>query len=224
MFDAIAPTYDALNHALSLGIDKRWRAKAIASLRPFSPKQILDVATGTGDLAIAMQKTLSPRHITGIDLSERMMEIGRRKAARAGYASQISFEKQDCLSLTCADNSFDAVTSAFGVRNFEHIEQGIAQMYRALKPGGRLAILELSHPRRSPAKELYNLYANTIIPFAGRLFSGEGAAYRYLPASVREVPQGEAMAGILRRQGFANVAIRTFTLGICSLYTAEKTN
>lgn len=222
MFDSIAATYDALNHILSLGIDKRWRAKGIDHLRPFSPNHILDVATGTGDLAIAMHKALAPQCITGIDLSEKMMERGRRKTLRAGCAPQITFQRQDCLSLTYADNTFDAVTSAFGIRNFEHIEKGIAEMHRVLKPGGHLMILELSHPRKFPVKQLYTLYSNTIIPCLGRLFSGRGAAYRYLPASVRVVPQGEAMADILCRQGFANVGLRTFTLGICSLYTGEK--
>jgi demethylmenaquinone methyltransferase/2-methoxy-6-polyprenyl-1,4-benzoquinol methylase len=223
MFDAIAGTYDLLNHTLSLGIDKRWRAKAIAYLQPFSPARILDLATGTGDLAIGMCKALSPEHITGADISENMMKTGRRKAAKAGCAARISFERQDCLSLTYADNSFDAVTSAFGVRNFEDIEKGIAEMYRVLRPGGHLVILELSHPLQFPARQFYKLYSGTVIPLAGRLFSGEKAAYRYLPASVKVVPQGEAMAEILRRRGFRNVGVRTFTWGICSLYTGEKT-
>ncbi|MDR1918973.1 MAG: bifunctional demethylmenaquinone methyltransferase/2-methoxy-6-polyprenyl-1,4-benzoquinol methylase UbiE [Tannerellaceae bacterium] len=223
MFDAIAETYDTLNHTLSLGIDKGWRKKGIAFLRPFAPGSILDVATGTGDLALAMYETLHPRRITAIDLSEGMMEVGRRKAAEAGHAAHISFERQDCLSLTYPDHSFDAVTSAFGVRNFEHIEQGIAEMYRVLKPGGHLMILELSHPRRFPVKQLYTLYSQTVIPWLGRLYSKENAAYRYLPASVKVVPQGTVMADILRRQGFIKVGVRTFTLGICSLYTGEKT-
>jgi demethylmenaquinone methyltransferase/2-methoxy-6-polyprenyl-1,4-benzoquinol methylase len=223
MFDAIAETYDTLNHTLSLGIDKGWRKKGIAFLRPFSPGSILDVATGTGDLAIAMYETLHPRRITGIDLSEGMMEVGRRKVAEAGHSDHISFERQDCLSLTYPDHSFDAVASAFGVRNFEHIEKGIAEMYRVLKPGGHLMILELSHPRQFPVKQLYALYSKTVIPCLGRLFSKENAAYRYLPASVRVVPQGSVMAEMLRRQGFAKVGVRTFTLGICSLYTGEKT-
>jgi demethylmenaquinone methyltransferase/2-methoxy-6-polyprenyl-1,4-benzoquinol methylase len=223
MFDAIAGTYDRLNHMLSLGIDKRWRAGGIAYLKPFSPGRILDIATGTGDLAIAMHRALNPEHITAVDLSESMMAIGRRKAASSGCAARITFERQDCLALTCADNSFDAVTCAFGVRNFEQIDRGIAEMYRVLRPGGHLMILELSHPRQFPVKQLYTLYSQTVIPCIGRLFSGENAAYRYLPASVREVPQGEVMADLLRRQGFAHVEVRTFTWGICSLYTGEKT-
>jgi demethylmenaquinone methyltransferase/2-methoxy-6-polyprenyl-1,4-benzoquinol methylase len=222
MFDAIAGTYDTLNHILSLGADRKWRTKGIAWLQPFSPAHILDVATGTGDMAIAMYRTLKPKHITGIDISEGMMEAGRRKAEEAGYSDGISFEWQDCLSLSYADNSFDAVTSAFGVRNFEDIEKGIAEMHRVTKQGGHLMILELSHPRQFPMKQLYELYSKIVIPYVGRLFSRENAAYRYLPASVRAVPQGEVMAAILRRQGFGNVRVLTLTLGICSLYTGEK--
>ncbi|MDR2810472.1 MAG: bifunctional demethylmenaquinone methyltransferase/2-methoxy-6-polyprenyl-1,4-benzoquinol methylase UbiE [Tannerellaceae bacterium] len=225
MFDSIAGTYDKLNHTLSFCIDKRWRKKGIAFLKPFSPERILDIATGTGDLAVAMQKELKPKGgIVGVDLSEGMMEVGRRKAAAAGYASCISFEQQDCLSLTYADNTFDAVTSAFGVRNFDRIEEGLAEMYRVLKPGGHLMILELSSPRLFPVKQLYALYSQTFIPYIGRLLSGEKAAYHYLPASVKVVPQGEDMAELLRWQGFVNVGIRTFTGGICSLYTGEKLN
>jgi demethylmenaquinone methyltransferase/2-methoxy-6-polyprenyl-1,4-benzoquinol methylase len=222
MFDAIAGTYDKLNHTLSLGIDRRWRAKGIACLRRFSPGYILDVATGTGDLAIAMYEMLKPTHITAIDISEGMLAAGRIKAAEAGCQDGISFEMQDCLSLPYAANTFDAVTSAFGVRNFENIEKGISGMYRVLKPGGHLMILELSHPGRFPVKQLYKLYSGTVIPYVGRLFSKENSAYHYLPASVRVVPQGEVMAGILRRQGFVNVGVRSLTLGICSLYTGEK--
>jgi demethylmenaquinone methyltransferase/2-methoxy-6-polyprenyl-1,4-benzoquinol methylase len=222
MFDSIAETYDRLNHTLSFHIDKRWRRKGIAYLKPYSPANILDVATGTGDLALAMQKELQPARIVGADLSEGMMRIGRRKAAEAGFASAVSFERQDCLALTYADNTFDAVTSAFGVRNFESVEKGVAEMYRVLKPGGHLAILELSSPRRFPAKQLYTLYSQTLIPWIGRLLSGEKSAYHYLPASVEAVPQGENLAELLRWQGFVNVSVRTFTAGICSLYTGEK--
>jgi demethylmenaquinone methyltransferase/2-methoxy-6-polyprenyl-1,4-benzoquinol methylase len=223
MFDAIAGTYDALNRILSLGIDRRWRAKAIDSLKPFAPERILDLATGTGDLALALCGALQPCHVTGVDISEQMMQIAREKAAKAGCATRLSFERQDCLSLGFAGSSFDAVTSAFGVRNFEDIEKGLAEMYRVLRPGGRLMLLELSRPRRFPVKQLYGLYSRTIIPCIGRIFSGEHEAYRYLPASVGAVPQGEAMAELLRRQGFVHVEVRTFTLGICSLYTGEKT-
>ena len=220
MFDSIAETYDSLNHTLSFHIDKRWRRKAVEFLKPYSPANILDLATGTGDLALAMQKELPPARIVGADLSEGMMQVGRRKASKAGCA--VSFERQDCLALTYADNTFDAVTSAFGVRNFESIEKGVAEMRRVLKPGGLLMIVELSSPRSFPAKQLYTLYSQALIPRIGRLLSGEKSAYRYLPASIEAVPQVEDMAELLRRQGFANVSVRTFTAGICSLYTGEK--
>lgn len=222
MFDSIAETYDKLNHTLSFHTDKRWRKKGIDFLKPFSPQSILDVATGTGDLAIGMQKELKPARIVGVDLSEGMLKIGRRKAAEAGAASSVSFEQQDCLSLTYADNTFDAVASAFGVRNFDSIEKGIAEMYRVLRPGGHLMILELSSPRSFPVKQLYTFYSQTVIPWLGRLLSGEKAAYHYLPASIEFVPQGEEMAELLRWQGFVHVGVRTFTSGICSLYTGEK--
>lgn len=222
MFDSIAGTYDQLNHTLSFGFDKGWRRKGIAFLQPFSPSSILDIATGTGDLAISMYRTLKADRIVGADISEGMMEIGRKKVEDAGYADHISFEYQDCTDLTFPDNSFDAVTAAFGVRNFEDIEKGIGEMYRVLKPGGHLMILELSSPEHFPMKQLYRIYSKIVIPYVGRLFSKEKAAYRYLPESIKVVPQGKVMSALLERQGFSEARVRTFTFGICSLYTATK--
>ena len=218
----IAETYDQLNHTLSFGIDKIWRRKGIAFLRPFSPKTILDIATGTGDLAISMYKKLRPDHIVGADISLGMMEVGRKKVAAAGYSEHISFEQQDCTALTYEENSFDAVTAAFGVRNFENIEQGISEMYRVLKPGGHIMILELSTPEHFPMRQLYQIYSKTVIPFIGRLLSKEKVAYNYLPASIKVVPQGKVMTDLLTRQGFKQARVRTFTFGICSLYTGSK--
>jgi demethylmenaquinone methyltransferase/2-methoxy-6-polyprenyl-1,4-benzoquinol methylase len=169
-----------------------------------------------------MYGMLRPQSIIAADISEKMMERGREKAAAAGCLGAVTFEYQDCLSLTYGDNTFDAATVAFGVRNFESIEKGIAEIYRVLKPGGRVVILELSSPTAFPAKQLYTLYSRTAIPFAGRLLSKEKQAYRYLPASVKAVAQGEEMKGLLSRQGFADVEARTFTCGICSLYTGAK--
>ncbi|MCC8144172.1 MAG: bifunctional demethylmenaquinone methyltransferase/2-methoxy-6-polyprenyl-1,4-benzoquinol methylase UbiE [Tannerellaceae bacterium] len=222
MFDEIAPTYDPLNRIISLGLDKGWRRKGIAFLKPFSPQKILDITTGTGDLAISMAKKLRPEQITGADLSEEMMKIGRRKAEEAGYGKVITFEQQDCTALTYPDNSFDAVTAAFGVRNFEQIETGLAEMYRVIKPGGHIMILELSAPGYFPMKQLYTLYTTTILPLVGQLISRQKTAYKYLPESIRVVPQGQVMAGILRKCGFTEVKIRTFTFGVCSLYTGKK--
>lgn len=222
MFDNIATTYDRLNHTLSFGIDKTWRRKGIAYLRPFQPKCLLDIATGTGDLAIAMQRALQADRTIGADISEGMMEVGRQKVAAAGLTGQIAFEQQDCTALTYADNTFDAVTAAFGVRNFENIEQGIAEMYRVLKPGGHLMILELSTPEHFPMKQLYRIYSKTVIPVIGRLISKEHTAYSYLPASIKVVPQGKVMTDLLRRVGFREAQARTFTFGICSLYTGAK--
>ena len=204
MFDSIAGTYDQLNHTLSLGIDKIWRRKGIAFLRPFSPASILDIATGTGDLAISMHRRLKADRIIGADISEGMMEVGRQKVAEAGLSDHITFEYQDCTALTYPDNSFDAVTAAFGVRNFENIEQGITEMYRVLKPGGHLMILELSSPVHFPMKQLYNIYSKVV------------------PASIKVVPQGKVMTDLLSRVGFSEARSRTFTFGICSLYTGSK--
>ena len=222
MFDAIAGKYDLLNHTLSFGFDKGWRRKGIRFLRPYSPKQILDIATGTGDLAIAMQKQLHAETIIGADISEGMMEVGRQKVKEAGLQDHISFEYQDCTALTFADNTFDAVTAAFGVRNFEDIEKGLREMYRVTKPGGHLMILELSTPESFPLKQLYQLYSKVVIPTVGRFVSKEKAAYDYLPASIQVVPQGKVMTDLLTRVGYKEAKAHTLTFGICSLYTGTK--
>lgn len=222
MFDSIAERYDLLNHTLSLGIDRGWRKRGIAFLRPHAPQSILDIATGTGDLAIELYRTLTPQQIIGADISQGMMEVGRRKVAKAGYTNHITFEQQDCTALTYPDNRFEAVTAAFGVRNFEHIEQGLAQMYRVTKPGGHVMILELSTPVHFPMKQLYRIYSKVVIPYVGRLFSREKAAYSYLPQSIKVVPQGRVMVDLLERVGFTDAQATPLTFGICSLYTATK--
>ena len=220
-FDSIAGRYDMLNRMLSFGMDRSWRRKTVDSLRPFSPQRILDVASGTGDLALLMCRRLQPQQIIAADLSEEMMAVGRRKATKAGYASRISFEHQDCMTLTYSDHSFDAITVAFGVRNFADLERGLSEMERVLRPDGQLRILELSTPKHFPMKQLYALYSRTIIPLVGSWFSLEKSAYRYLPASIRKMPQGREMVRLLERQGF-DVQVRTFTGGTCSLYSATK--
>jgi len=222
MFDSIAFTYDKLNRLLSLGFDRSWRRKGIAFLKPFGAQSILDIATGTGDLAIAMCRALNAREVVGADISEGMMDIGRTKVREAGLSDFVRFEQQDCLSLTYADNSFDAVTAAFGVRNFENIERGVGEMFRVLKPGGHIMILELSSPDYFPMKQLFTIYSKIVIPNMGRLFSKEKSAYSYLPASIQVVPQGKVMTEILRQAGFINARVETFTLGVCSMYTGTK--
>lgn len=222
MFDSIATAYDPLNRILSLGFDKGWRRKGIAFLKPYAPQDILDIATGTGDLAISMCRTLHSRHIIGADISEGMMDIGRQKVEKAGLTDCISFEYQDSLALTYPDSSFDAVTAAFGVRNFEDIVLGLSEMFRVLKPGGHVMILELTTPERFPMKQLFGIYSRTVIPIVGRLVSRQGKAYNYLPASIRVVPQGKVMTDLLSCVGFTEVKVRTFTFGVCSLYTGTK--
>ena len=222
MFDAIAGKYDLLNHTLSFGFDKGWRKKGIAFLRPFSPQSILDIATGTGDLAISMQKKLHPKQIIGADISEGMMDVARKKVAEQHLQGTVVFEYQDCINLTYSDDSFDAVTAAFGVRNFENIEQGLSEMYRVLKPNGHLMILELSTPEHFPMKHLYQMYSKLVIPNIGRLVSKEKAAYAYLPASIKVVPQGNVMTDLLTNIGFKEAKARSLTWGICSLYTGTK--
>ena len=181
-----------------------------------------DIATGTGDLAIQLQRKLRPDQVIGVDLSEGMMEVGRQKVAKAGLSSRITFEQQDSIALTYKDNQFDAVTAAFGVRNFERIEQGIAEMYRVLKPGGHLMILELSTPEHFPIAQTYRLYSSVFIPLIGRMLAKDKAAYHYLPASIKVVPQGQVMTELLQRIGFKDAHAQTFTFGICSMYTGTK--
>lgn len=222
MFDSIAGSYDSLNHTLSFGFDKSWRRKGVSFLKPFHPEKILDIATGTGDLALLMCRELRPHTIIGADISEGMMEIGRKKAEAAKLSDIISFEQQDCTRLTYPDNSFDAVTAAFGIRNFEETEKGIREICRVLKPDGHVMILELSTPVHFPMKQLYRLYSSTVIPFIGKCFSKQKEAYAYLPESIKAVPQGKVMTGLLSRCGFRETRFKTFTFGICSLYTGTK--
>ncbi len=222
MFDNIASDYDRLNHTLSWGIDRYWRKKAIRLLKPSRPQQILDVATGTGDFAIQACYELKPRQIIGTDISEGMMQVGRQKVQKAGLSGQITLVREDCMALSFARNSFDAVTVAFGIRNFEDLEKGLAEMFRVLRPGGKLVMLELTTPERFPMKQLFGIYSRIVIPLLGRLFSKDRRAYAYLPETIRVFPQGEVMQKILWQTGFREAAFRRLTLGICTLYMATK--
>ena len=222
MFDNIAPTYDRLNHTLSLGIDRLWRNKAIDSLKPFAPQNILDIATGTGDFAILAAKRLKPKHIIGADISLEMMEIAAHKVNQQVLERVISFQREDCMNLTFADNTFDAVTVAYGARNFESLDKGLKEILRVLRPGGHLLMLELASPKSSPMKQMFWIYSHVVIPFVGWLFSRDVKAYHYLTDSVNAFPQGEIMEQILRRNGYQQVRWRRFTYGICTMYLAKK--
>ncbi len=222
MFDNIAPTYDVLNHRLSLDIDKRWRRKAIKQLVPFKPREMLDIATGTGDFAILAAQMLRPDLLIGADISEGMMEIGRKKVETAGLGKVVSFMKEDCMNLTFPENSFDAVTAAFGIRNFKDLDKCLRELHRVLRKGGHLSIVELSAPKRFPMSMLFKVYSHTILPIYARLVSKDKGAYRYLISTVEAFPQGETMVGILKKAGFETVNFKRLTFGICTMYLATK--
>lgn len=222
MFNNIAPTYDTLNHRLSWDIDKGWRKKAIAQLQPFNPRHILDIATGTGDFAILAARMLTPEKLIGADISEGMMDIGRQKVKRARLEQIISFEKEDCLQLSYPENSFDAVTAAFGIRNFPDLDRGLKEIFRVLKPGGHLSIVELTSPVAFPMKQLFKVYSHTVLPIYGRLVSRDDSAYRYLTATIEAFPQGEQMVGIFKKAGFSEARFERLTFGICTMYLATK--
>lgn len=222
MFDSIAHSYDFLNHTLSLGIDKHWRKAAIESLRPFHPQHILDVATGTGDFAMLAAKQLKPKEIIGIDLSEKMMDVGKEKIKNTLLDNVIHFKKEDCLHLSFENNTFDAVMVAYGIRNFENLDQGLKEMCRVMKKGGRLVIIELTSPNQFPMKQLFWLYSHILMPTIGKIISKDNQAYAYLPATMEAFPQGEKMISILQKAGFSEVKFKRFTFGLSTLYTASK--
>lgn len=222
MFDNIAPTYDKLNHRLSWDIDRSWRRKAIQQLAPHRPQIILDIATGTGDFAILAAQMLKPQKLVGADISEGMMTIGRQKAAKLGLQDTISFDREDCLALSYPDGFFDAVTAAFGIRNFEDLDRGLKEMCRVLRPGGHLSIIELTTPVTFPMKQLFSIYSHTVLPVYGRLISKDTAAYSYLTKTIEAFPQGEKMVEILCQAGFSQASFRRLTFGICTMYFAIK--
>ena len=222
MFDKIAPTYDTLNHRLSWDIDKGWRKKAIKQLQPYHPQLMLDIATGTGDFAILAARVLSPSHLIGADISEGMMAIGREKVKKAGLNDVISFQKEDCLNLSFPDDTFDAVTAAFGIRNFQNLDKGLTEICRVLKKGGHLSIVELTTPVSFPMKQLFRIYSNTILLNYAKFISKDKSAYEYLNKTVEAFPQGERMMEIFHKAGFAKSSFRRLTFGICTMYLAEK--
>ena len=222
MFDSIAPAYDFMNRAMTMGIDIWWRKLAVKRLKRLHPTQLLDVATGTGDFAIQLHRSLQPQHITGIDLSQGMLDEAKRKVKEKGLEKDISFEQGDCMALPMQDEAFDAVTVAFGVRNFEHLLQGYREMARVLKPGGMLCVLELSTPTNPIIRWFYDLYTLHIIPAIGTIKSGDKSAYRYLPQSIAAVPQGDDMLQLMREAGLRDATFKRLTLGVCTIYTAFK--
>ena len=222
MFDNIAPTYDTLNHRLSWNIDKHWRRKAIDRLRPFAPQRILDVATGTGDFAIEAAHALKPKELLGTDISEGMMQVGRKKVANQGLDGIIRFQREDCLNLSFEDDSFDAVTAAFGIRNFQNLEQGLLEMWRVLRKGGHLCVIELTTPVSFPMRQLFSVYSHTVLPLYGRVISKDSKAYSYLTQTIEAFPQGEEMEEILCHVGFSDATFQRLTFGICTLYFATK--
>lgn len=222
MFNHIAPTYDRLNHSLSLGIDRRWRRKAIDALKPFAPQTILDIATGTGDFAILAAQRLDPDRIIGVDISEGMMDVGREKVKAAGLDNVIFFMKDDSTALSFDNETFDAVTVAYGARNFDYLEAGLKEMCRVLIPGGHLMLVELTTPPRFPMKQLFGFYAHTVMPFIGRLVSHDDSAYTYLPQSMAAFPQAEILVPLLRHCGFSEVQYQRFTFGLSTMYLATK--
>jgi len=221
MFDSIATRYDLLNKVLSAGIDRSWRKKAIDELIAIKPTAILDIATGTADLALECMR-LKPAEIIGIDISNKMLDIGRHKIMAKGYQGIIRLEQADSEQLPYDDARFDAITVAFGVRNFEHLEEGLKEMYRVLRPGGKVVILEFSQPDRFPVKQFYNFYSYKVMPKIGQMLSKERSAYEYLPASVAAFPYGKNFLSILTKTGFGDTKSIPLTFGIASIYTGIK--
>lgn len=221
MFNSISRRYDLLNHLLSVGVDLYWRKRAISMLKESKPRLILDVATGTGDFAVEAM-TLKPEKIVGVDISEGMLEVGRRKIREKQLEGRITLLQGDSENLPFPENMFDAVIVAFGVRNFENLGKGLADMYRVVKPGGKAVILEFSKPDRFPFREFYGFYFKYIVPVIGRWISRDRSAYDYLPESVHAFPRGSVFLEILAGAGFRETTCTRLTFGICSIYTGIK--
>jgi demethylmenaquinone methyltransferase/2-methoxy-6-polyprenyl-1,4-benzoquinol methylase len=222
MFNAISPKYDALNRILSAGIDQSWRRKTLREIRATGALKLLDVATGTADLALALAKGIPGSKVVGVDISSGMLEVGRSKVRANDLEGRVRLDLGDGEQLPYEESSFGAVTVAFGVRNFENLEQGLRDMRRVLEPGGTLAVLEFSQPTAWPLRSLYLFYFKNILPRIGRMVSKDASAYTYLPNSVQAFPYGEAFAAKLREAGFQSVRVRPLTFGIASLYLAIK--
>jgi len=222
MFDDIAYRYDFLNRFLSIGIDITWRKKAIKQLKNIDPKKILDVATGTADVAIMAARILQPDKIIGIDISDGMLDFGRKKVERAGLGNLVELLNGDSETINFNDNSFDAVTVAFGVRNFQNLEKGLSEIKRVLRPGGKLVVLEFSKPKTIVVKQLYHVYMNIVAPNMGKMFSKNRNAYKYLDESIKKFPEGNNFTTILDNLGYTKTYRKPLSFGICSIYCGEK--
>ena len=222
MFDSIAYRYDFLNRFLSAGIDIIWRKNALKELKKLDPKKILDVATGTADVAIMATNILHPEKIIGIDISDGMLDFGRKKIEKLNLGKVIELVNGDSETINFADNSFDAVTVAFGVRNFQNLEKGLGEIKRVLRPGGKLVVLEFSKPKTVGIKQLYNVYMKVVAPGMGKLFSKNRNAYKYLDESIKKFPEGKNFTTILDNLGYRNTYCKPQSLGICSIYCGEK--
>lgn len=222
MFDNIAPAYDLMNRAMSLGLDRSWRRKAVKMVASARPHAIVDIATGTGDFALSLARAIPDANVTGLDLSKGMVEIGRRKVAEANMTDRISMLVGDCLASPLPEACADAVTVAFGVRNFARLADGYRAMFRMLRPGGLLCVIELSTPTSPLVKPFYKLYTRCFIPLMGRLVSKDRRAYSYLPESIAAVQQGDAMLALMRGAGFEQTEFHRLTLGVCTIYTAIR--
>lgn len=225
MFDSIAPAYDLMNTAMTFGLHRRWRDRALKIVAADRPRRVLDVATGTGDVAFSLFRRCRPEKVVGLDLSAGMLAVARRKLAESPYEEMrraLSFEQGDSLDMRFPDDSFDAITVAYGVRNFEHLEEGYREMTRVLRPGGLLCVIELSQPRSGLTRAAYNLYSRRLIPLVGRLVSGDTRAYTYLPESIASAPQRDDMTALMRRAGLTDTAWKSLTFGAVTIYTARK--
>ncbi|MBQ8055808.1 MAG: bifunctional demethylmenaquinone methyltransferase/2-methoxy-6-polyprenyl-1,4-benzoquinol methylase UbiE [Paludibacteraceae bacterium] len=222
MFDAISEEYDRMNNIMAWGMETRWRKKTILSLQHIKPKHVLDIATGTGDFAINAYHILKPETVKGVDISEGMMQVGKKKVAQLGLSDKITFAVEDATQLSFSDKSFDAVTIAFGVRNFANIENSFREIYRVLNNGGGFAFVEMTEPSNPIIRPFYKLYTKTIIPIFSRIFSKDKLAYNYLPLSIEKFPTSEKVISLMQDCGFKNVCYKKFLFGVCTRFFGEK--
>jgi len=222
MFNTISDKYDKFNDIMSWGMARVWRKQSLLALKKYNPKYILDIAAGTADMCIKSYEYLQPEHVTGVDISDKMLDMGRVKVANAGLSAKIDLQVQDCSNLSFADESFDAATIAFGIRNFEKLDESLKQIHRVLKPNGHLLILEMNEPKKGLILKGYKLYTKVFVKMTSSMLSSDTKAYDYLSASMHAFPNGERLIGILKENGFKLNTYRKFTFGVCSMYLVEK--